>query len=233
MGIKQASVRVHGVLLPLFFISLCLVVQPVFAEATTFTEMMKQRSRQWNDFIDNIYKLHERRIKTMDYYTKESIGGYGGTTNDLQFYREVSYFEKDSGRPLSVIRWERKHPENLHGIELFVYDEKGRILREYSASFLPTRRAAPFDTRIIMHYYKDGLHSQREFDASDENLYEQCIGIKDPTKIYFALHYEDIPYSYKEIEVSEQKQYRACFDHVAKSAAPYTNPLSELADQVK
>ena len=212
------------------------VASPMYAQTQkpqTFNEILKHRSKQWNDFIDNVYKLHVKRLDTVDHIIEETVGGYGGVTNDLEFYREERFYEKTSGRLLSVIRWEKKNPANLHEIELYVYDKEGRILREYAATFLPSRRAAPFHTLITQHYYSGDIHSFREFDASNDRLYEQCQKISDPKHVYFALHYEDIPYSYRDIEPSRQQQYRACFDQLAKTAVPFTNPMAELEEQVR
>jgi hypothetical protein len=229
----HSVIRLNAVNIAVALGCLLMIASPVHAEVQTFNEMLEQRSKQWNDFIDGIYKLHDKRIDSVDYITEETVGGYGGVTNDLKFYREERFYEKNSGRLLSVIRWERQKPDNLHDIELYVYDEKGRVLREYSATFLPSRRAAPFHTQITLHYYNDDIHSFREFDASNDHLYEQCEKISDPKHVYFALHYEDIPYSYRDIEPSRQQQYRACFDNLAKTAEPYTNPLAELEEQVR
>lgn len=199
------------------------------AQSASFTEGLQKRSKQWNDFVDNLHSLHKTRLANVEYRVEESIGGYGGTTDNLRFYKEEKYFDKNN-RLLSIVKWETQNPKNIHMIDVYIYDDKGRMLREYSATFLPMRRAAPFDTLITRHYYKDDIHSSREFDASDDLLYEQCQTISKPVKTFFALHYEDIPDSYREIELEKQAKYRECFDHTDRSASPYNNPMAEQSN---
>lgn len=199
------------------------------ADSGSISSDLQKRYARLNGFVENLYSLHKKRIENRLYYEKESIGGYGGQTDNLRYYKELKYFDKESDWLLSIIKWERKNPDNIHMIDVYIYDDENRILREYSATYLPSRRAAPLETLITRHYYRDDLHSFREYDASDILIYEQCNSIKEPANIYFALHYEDIPDTYKEIEKDQQDRYRACFDHADKSAGPFTNPLAELS----
>lgn len=111
-------------------------------------------------------------------------------------------------------------------IDVYFYDDYGRVLREYSATYLPSRYTSPAETLVILHYYKDNLHSFREFDVSNVNIYEQCDHLQNGS--VFAHHYVDIPDSVSQLEKEKQKDYRACFSHVAKSAGKYIDPLVEL-----
>ena len=92
---------------------------------------------RWNQFVKDLYSLHQHMIKDRDVYTRESNGGYGGLTNDLNFYREVKTFDKETDRLLSNIKWENKNPDNIHEIDINIYDNQGRIIRDYSAYYLP------------------------------------------------------------------------------------------------
>jgi hypothetical protein len=210
-------------------VTTALFSMPITAQSISLTAGLEKRYQQWNGFVENMYSLHKARLEGIDYRVEESIGGYGGTTDNLRFYTEKKYFDNND-RLLSVIKWENRNPENIHMIDVYTYDDEGRMLREYSASYLPSRRRAPFDTTIVWHYYKGDLHSIREFDASDVHLYEQCQSISNPAKTHIALHYEDIPGSYRELDKELQGQYRECFDHTAVSAVPFTNPMAEFSE---
>ena len=187
--------------------------------------------KRLNGFVDDLYKVHKRRLEGREFYTTEEVGGYGGLTDDLAFYNNVNYFDTKSKRLLSTIKWERVNPDNIHMIDLFVYDDHGQLKRNYAAAYLPTRRVSPLETSITLHYYKNNTYSFREFDAHDVLIYEQCNDLKDEEKIYFAFHYEDIPDSYQELDVEQRKIYRSCFEHASSTAEPYISPLNELAEK--
>lgn len=184
--------------------------------------------KRLNGFVDDLYALHKNRLQGRAFYTTEEIGGYGGLTDDLEFYNKVNYYDSKSKQLLSTIKWERKNPENIHMIDIFMYDEQGRLKRNYSASYLPSRRISPLETLITLHYYNNRYHSFREFDTSDIQIYEQCNDINDMKKTYIAYHYEDIPDSYQELDTDEQVLYRACFDHTSSTVEPYISPLYEI-----
>jgi hypothetical protein len=182
-----------------------------------------------NDFVNDIFILHKKGLDDHEFYTTEEVGGYGGLTNDLEFYKKVNYYDSKSKRLLSEIKWEKKNPENIHMIDVFVYDNQGRLNRKYSASYLPARRTSPLVTLIALHYYRNNIHSFREFDTFDNHVYEQCDDVKSEKKTYFALHYEEIPVSYLELDVKNHDIYRACFDHTASTAEPYISQLNKLS----
>ncbi len=189
---------------------------------------LQQRHQLWNSFVDKLYVLHRKRLSDDNYYTTERIGGYGGQTNNLEYYREVHYYDRKSRQLLSIVKWNETYPFGIHMIDVFYYDEKGRVAREYSATYLPSRHTSPSETLVILHYYKNNLHSFREFDASNIHIYEQCNRIAND-KALFALHFEDIPDSVSQIEKEKRDDYRACFDHVAESAGIYIDPMVELS----
>ena len=210
-------------------IVLLLYASSLHAADSSFLASLEKRSQQWNSFVENLYALHQQRLQGRNYYTEESEGGYGGLTNDLSFYKETKYFESNPRQPLALVQLERKNPKNIHSIDVYIYDELNRIKREYSATYLPLRRASPLETVITLHAYPEGLHSLREFDASNILFYEQCTDAENKNKALFAFHYEDIPDSYEELDESKQASYRACFEPLEQSAAAYLNPLVELA----
>lgn len=199
------------------------------AADTSLPVGLEKRHRLWNSFADKIYTVHKKRLENSDYYTMENIGGYGGLTNEPEYYREVKYFDRESRRLLSIVKWELKFSIDFHMIDLFIYDDENRIKREYTATYLPSRKTSPSEALIILHYYRNNLHSIREFDASNVLLYEQCTDTEQADKVIFSLDYVDIPGSYTELDKGEQEAYRACFDHAASSAEPYLDPLVELS----
>lgn len=201
---------------------------PAAAGGNAFFSGLIKQQQVWNEFVDKLYGLHKVLLKEHDdYYTFETIAGYGGVTNNLEYYREVQYFERQSGKMLSVVKWEQEYPFGIHMIDVFIYGDEGRLKREYSATYLPSRHTSPSETLIILHYYKDGLHSFREFDASNILIYEECASMED-RNVIFAFHYEDIPESLSDLAKEKQPAYRSCFSHTADSAEPYTDPLAEI-----
>ena len=180
----------------------------------------------WNGFVDKLYRLHRKRLRDHDYYTFEKSGGYGGATNNLEYYRQVDYFDRKDRQLLSSIKWENVYPFGIHMIDMPAFDQNGRLIREYSATYLPSRRTSPFETLITLHYYKDSLHSFREFDASNIRLYEQCQDTNSG-RVIFALNYEDIPESLSALDQAQREAYQACFAHTESSAEPYTDPSKD------
>lgn len=187
--------------------------------------------KKQNDFVNDIFVLHKKVLAEHEFYTTEEVGGYGGFTNDLEFYKKVNYYDSTSNRLLSEIRWEKITPDNIHMINVFVYDAQGRLKREYFASYLPSRRTSPLATYIALHNYNNYTHSFREFDYSNTRVYEQCEGVKSNKNIYFAFHYEDIPESYLELDVKNHDLYRACFDHADSTAEPFISQLNDLSSK--
>lgn len=184
---------------------------------------------RWNQFVKDLYSLHQHMIKDRDVYTRESNGGYGGLTNDLNFYREVKTFDKETDRLLSNIKWENKNPDNIHEIDINIYDNQGRIIRDYSAYYLPHARNAPTMTLINIHHYTNGLYSFRQFDANDEILFEFCEGTHNGRPVKIVFEYYEIPDKISDItDKSERDAYHACFHQLAKSAGTYLNPLNEI-----
>lgn len=186
--------------------------------------------KRLNGFVDDLYTLHKKRLKGREFYTTEEVGGYGGFTNDLEFYNKVNYYDSKSKQLLSTIKWEKKNPKNIHMIDLYMYDDQGRLKRNYSASYLPSRRISPLETLVTLHFYNNSYHSFREYDSSNIQVYEQCNDIADMKKTYIAYHYEDIPDSYQDLVPEVQGIYRACFDHTSSTAKPYISPLYELTE---
>jgi hypothetical protein len=184
-----------------------------------------ERANLWNQFAQDLHAFHKERASRLEAYTEENNGGYGGSTNDLEFYREVKYFDKKTGNLLTNIKWENQNPDNLHSIDIYIYDAQGRIAREYSAVYMPIHRKAPYQTLINMHHYKDGLHGFRQFDASDNRIFEFCAGNHYGQKIHMVLDDYEIPDEAAQLSDKSQREiYNACFSEIPTTVKPYLTP---------
>lgn len=180
-----------------------------------------QRVRQWNAFADSLYRLHRQQTEGRQVREAEKIGGYARLEG---FYREVSYFDAGSGRLLSRIQWERENPERIHTIEVYVYDDQGRVARDYMAWYLPHFRNAPRQTTINLHHYDGELHGWRQFDASDTRIYERCTRLPDK-KVLIELNGEDrIGHAEENPRIVNSPEYRRCFGGLEKTAGRYLKP---------
>lgn len=131
----------------------------------------EDRVRRSNAFVEEMLRLHEQVLADHEWRSSERLGGY----KDLpEFYREVTYRDAKSGRLLSRVQRERTHPERVHGIEVYIYDDEGRLVRDYFAWYLPLYRNAPRQTHINFYSHADGLRGWRQFDGSGLRVYEKC-----------------------------------------------------------
>jgi len=188
---------------------------------------------QSNQFAQSLVTVSEHLAKGRDVIVEVKLGGYSGVTNNLEFYREITTRERDSGKLISKILWENNKPDNLHGVEVYVYDEDGRLLREYQATYLPypDMRKAPYFTQLVRHVYIGDLHVTREFDANGWPLYEDCHGRLNERQISIGYEYEESPNSPEDIEDPQLRaDYRACFGEFPNRPGPFTNPLVEIED---
>lgn len=184
----------------------------------------------WNRFVDNLYKLHKHIISNFPIRTEEEMGGYGGYIDDPQFYREVRYYNAKNGRLMSKIQWERKNPKQIHTIELFIYDTKGRVIRDYTASFLPDSRNAPIQTFINMHNYNSQLQGYRQFDASGNRIYEHCAGKFLGKDVEITIDdYELSRLALGLPKIMSSKAYLSCFEGIPTDIGKFRNPLSEIS----
>ena len=177
---------------------------------------------RWNRFVEQLQALHEKHIAGRKIRTEERLGGY----KDLpEFYREVHYYDAETGRLLSRLSWERKNPDRLHVIEVFIYDDSGRLVRDYAASFLPVHRNAPIQTLINLHHHGDGVHAYRQFDASGNWIYEQCRA-RDPARtLLLSLEEDDIIQARQGLTpVMSSEEYRRCFGPLPETAGIYLTP---------
>ena len=200
--------RSSASLFALLFLALTLAA-PAFADRSNNVKEDPRHVNDWNRFAKAVLDLHQRRVAENDITTKEKLGGYAGMP---EFYREVEYRDKASGRLLSRIQWETENPDTPHVMEVFLHDEQGRVKRDYTVAFLPGYRNAPIQTLIALHSYQGDLHGFRTFDASGNRTFERCEGSFEGEPVSFYLEDDQI------IDASREKGglmskplYKACF----------------------
>lgn len=184
----------------------------------------KEHVSSWNHFADACLDAHNKIIQTHDdLVKKEKLGGY---YNKPEFYREVTYTDKKTGLVKSRVQWETENPDNVHVMELFYHDDKGRVERDYTVAFLPVFRNAPTQTLVALHNYNGDLHSFRSFDASGTTVFERCEG---------TFKGEDVDISYEDYEIETLRLrpnkgematplYQACFGDLPLKADKYLLP---------
>lgn len=188
---------------------------------------------KWNNFVTELYELHLNKINNVPFTTSEVTDGYGGGFANKNFYREISYFNKNTGKLISKIQWEVDKPDTIHTIEVFLYDNKGQVKTDFYARYLPYARNAPVQTLINLHNYNDNLHSFRQFDANGELIYETCRGQFFDKKINLHLDNEEIlDFRTNNSDDFLNEAYAACFLNIAKEASAYLSP-SRFINNIK
>lgn len=200
----------------------------VQAQALAQEPMTEDRGHvyRWNHFADDLYALHQQQLAEHKVRKEAALGGYAGRPD---FYREERFFDADSGQLLSVIQWEADSPDTIHGIEVYRYDDEGRLSRDYSSTYLPDYRNAPVQTLIFIHRYNDDLAAFRAFDASNELLSERCKGRDGDEEVFINLDIDEI-----EAAMAQRYQHNAgiltepvylrCFEDMPETAEAFLPP---------
>jgi len=208
---------------------LALSLHPAVINAKNSKSAMSVDNQQinaWNQFADRLYILHQHQIAQNAISQSESTGGYMGNG---EFYREVKFTDKKSGRLLSRVLWEIENPDQIHEIEVFVYDDNGRLKRDYLAAFLPEHRNAPVQTLINLHYQNDEVKSFRQFDASGDKIYERCEGKFFGAPVSISLTDDDFYSGSSDvIKTMESEEYLSCFQNVLPTLGDYADPLFDI-----
>lgn len=219
-----------------YVMSLLVLLLPTTVWAAKNPPAMKEDNQHvlsWNRFFDSLVKLHDWNQQQFDIRQTSSKAGYAGQP---EFYREVQYHDKKSARLLSKVQWVKAKTDTIHTIEIFIYDEQGRVIRDYLAAYLPVHRNAPIQTLINFHHYNDELHSFRQFDASGNHIYEQCRGKFFNEPVMISTDEDDFDTAYgDEAGQTSMETYLACFEMLPKQAGrfkePYTAEISRKAWQ--
>lgn len=182
----------------------------------------ESESTRWNRFVDDLYVLHKKQITGKSVDIKERMGGYFRQDN---FYKEQSFYDKQTGKLLSLIQWETKNPKNIHVIQVFIYDNKGRLQHDYAASFRVGDHDDPATTEISLFNYPKGLRVFRQFNASNEIIYEDCEGKWKGKPVSIKLDVVDLEEFRDEPNtIMTSPQYNACFGRLPKTVANYIPP---------
>ncbi len=181
---------------------------------------------RWNHFTDDLYELHKAQLAEHNVRTEAEVGGYAGRGD---FYKEERFYDLDNGRLLSMIQWELTQPEKIHSIEVYRYDDQGRLSRDYSSTYLPDYRNAPTQTLIFVHRYNDDLHAYRSFDASGELLSERCEGEYGDEPVFINLDIDELDAAM--IERFQRQSgpltepvYLRCFQDMPETAEAFLPP---------
>ena len=203
-----------SILMAMFFVSSVAIAAKVKGD--------NEHARKWNKFANDVLQLHKQLTSKTKTEVKTQLGGYSGNP---KFYKQESYYAKSNGDLISVVQWELKSPHHMHSIEVFVRDKKGRILRDYSAAYLPDYRNAPTQTLVSLHAYNGELHAFRTFEATGDRIVERCTGKLNGEEVNFILDEDEIAQALDgESDVMEQADYKACFKGISDKAGKYLTP---------
>jgi hypothetical protein len=179
-----------------------------------------QHIKTWNAFADNVYRLHKQLTAKGEITVKKSVGGYAGYP---EFYQQEEYYR--DGQLISRVQWERDNPDRLHTIEVYVYDDQGRVTRDYIAAYLPTYHNAPTQTLISLHRYNGDLHAFRTFDASGYRIIERCNGKLKGKDVNILLDEDEIAEAIDDPKgIMQTNAYRECFGDLQEKAGKYLHP---------
>lgn len=179
-------------------------------------QVNEEQVRRSNAFVEQMLRLHEQVLAAHEWRSTERTGGY----KDLpEFYREVTYRDAKTGRLLGRVQRERAHPERVHGVEVYVYDDGGRLVRDYFAWYLPRYRNAPRQTHVNFYSHAGELRGWRQFDGSGLKVYEKCTA---DAKVLVELWDDDISRAEDDpASVMHTPVYRRCFAGLPDSIAAY------------
>jgi len=182
----------------------------------------ESEAKRWNRFVDDLYALHKKRIAGKSVEIKERMGGYFQKEN---FYKEQSFYDNKTGKLLSLIQWEKRKSKNIHVIQVFFYDNKGRPSHDYAASFRTGDHDDPSATEISLFDYPTGLQVFRQFNASNEIIFEHCEGKSKGKPVAIHLDVIDLEEFRDEPNtIMTTPAYKTCFGRLPESAASFLPP---------
>lgn len=206
----------------LLFFSLLTLVMPLQADNQAAMKEDNEHIRRWRAFAQNSLELHKKLVKQQAVTKKTSIGGYSHLPN---YYQEEQFFSKRSGKLISRVRWNREDLKELHTIEVFIYDDKNRVVRDYSAAYLPHYRNAPNQTLISLHAYNNGTHAFRTFDATGDHILDRCEGNLAGKKVNILLDEDELYEGQgEENGVMQSQTYKVCTKGLPQQAGKYLTP---------
>lgn len=186
--------------------------------AASADKSLNKHEIAWSHFADQVLRLHRKLINAVPVVKKSHLGGYA---HQPDFYREESYYNAHTHKLISRVRWERDNPRKLHTIEVYLYDDQGRVKRDYTAAYLPNYYRAPSQTLISFHAYHDGLHAFRSFDADGYRVDEGCRGQFQGKPVNIILDESEIEDGTPEMQTPV---YHACFAGMRQKLGKYLTP---------
>jgi len=197
-----------------------------FAAVQADSEMaMRQDNehvRRWNAFAQNALQLHGKLIARQGVSKKSSVGGYAHLPD---YYREDRYYNKATGKLVSRLRWNRNKADELHTIEVFLYDDKNRVIRDFSAAYLPHYRNAPNQTLISLHAYNNGTHAFRSFDATGYHILDRCEGKLAGKEVNILLDEDELEQAQgAKGGIMQSQEYKTCTRGLPEGPGKYLKP---------
>jgi len=197
----------------------------VFA-SQAHAEQIKEENkhvRSWNDFAHKILALHQQKIQNRNIKVEKSKGGYPHIKD--WHYKEEKHLDKDTGNLITLIQWDGDKADQIHSIEHYVYDKQGRVIRDFTAAYLPSYHNAPTQTLISLHAYEKDLHAFRTFDASGYRIVERCQGKYQGKSLQMLLDEDEIAETqYDNDSVMDTASYKACFSSLPIEVGVYLEP---------
>lgn len=208
----------------LFIVGFAAATDPVVSRERSIT-VDDARVLAWNRFAKGLYDAHKTAVSKRPLRKEERVGGYHRRPD---YFREESFYDVATGNLVSRVRWVREKPSLMHSIEVYVYDDGGRLSRDYGAYYLPDARNAPVQTLINFHHRENDLHAFRQFDASGERLYEKCRGtwFGEPVSIDI-----EEPLVATPVSLTTSEAYTACFGFLPSSAGAHVDPAHAILGQ--
>ena len=182
----------------------------------------KKHVNSWNNFADQLLVLHKKQIAKYDTRTSEKSGGYADSPD---YYNEITYADKKTGQLISMVQWEKRNPKNVHSLEVYVFDDKNRVIRDYTVAYLPYHRNAPIQTLINIHGYNKKLHAFRQFVGSSDVIYQYCEGSFEGKEVQMRLFEDDlVATDYDARQLLKSPVYKACFSRIRERPGKYIQP---------
>lgn len=192
-----------------------------FAENDTSMKEDNHHIRKWNAFANDALKLQQELVKNEPCDVKRSVGGYAGNKD---FYIQEQYISKRTGKLVCQLQWEKANPDVLHSIEVYVHDDEGRVIRDYTAAYLPGYNNAPVQTLVSFHQYSGKLHGFRSFDASGDLTLERCEGEYKGKAFEFLMDEDDLYAAYMNGNPIDETVYSHCVGNLTDNPGKYLKP---------
>ncbi len=170
-------------------------------------------------FHQALYELHLQTIKGKQLRLVEKEGQYQGSAAGKYRFKDTQYFDASNNHLLSHVIRDGENPDAIHIVEVNIYDESGRIVRDFGSITLPNQPTRPIRTFINFHQYNKELHSFRQYDVDGEITYESCKGKLESRTVNISLDGLDIKPA-----TTSSVEYKTCFDGIKTDWANYAVP---------